>query len=106
MSVTYLGEAARDFTIAEASRLEVQARSMMGEAGAQSAEVATIAHRLSELRDETVKVMNTALAAVEAINRRSAELQDEINRIAEIRRQLEADKAAGKPFNIEITTLP
>lgn len=106
VSVTYLKEQARDFAIREALRLETQATGMAGQAAARADETALVADRLASLEAEVAKVKGIALDAIAKARQAARDFEVEAASLATLRRQLEADRAAGKPFMIEITVLP
>lgn len=100
---TYLGETARDFTIAEARRLQIQAVALAGDASDRSEKIGQLAARLAALQDEVKKVLEQTLDAVVAANATAVDLRAEADKLEAIKARLEQDKAAGKPFPIEIT---
>lgn len=101
---TYLGDQARDFTIREAQRLETQAMGAASAIDPHVSDLTAIKARLEELEAEVAKVRGVASESIEKAKLAALEWQEEASKLAAIRRQLEADRAAGKPFPIEITT--
>lgn len=101
---TYLGDQARDFTIREAQRLETQALGVAAMMDPRVSDLSAIKARLDELEAEFAKVRSVAADCIEKARVAEMEWRDEAAKLAAIRRQLEADRAAGKPFPIEITT--
>lgn len=106
MSVSYLKEQARDFTIREAGRLEAQATAMAGQADERANQIAAVAARVAELEAEVAKVKTIALDAITKAREAVRDFEAEAATLANLRRQLEADRAAGNPFMVEITVLP
>jgi hypothetical protein len=101
---TYLEEEARNFTIREAQRLETQAIGAASAMEPQVADLIAIKARLEELESEVSKVRGVAHEAIAKAGAAEREWLSEAAKLATIRRQLEADRAAGKPFPIIITT--
>lgn len=101
---TYLEEEARNFTIREAMRLETQALAMSGDASNHKDQASVMAARIKSLIEESEKVMSLAIDRIEAWKANEENMRAEAEKLATIRRQLEADRAAGKPFPIIITT--
>lgn len=102
--ITYLEEEARDFMIREAQRLEKQATGASSALGPQVTDLVAIKARLEDLKAEVTKVWDVALEAIAKAETAEQAWREEALKLSTIRRQLEADRAAGKPFPIIITT--
>ncbi len=103
---TYIQQAARDFTIREAGRLETQARGMLGQAEEMAGKARDVTGDIQIAINTMVDAKEKSIDAYVALEKQCAELREEIETLVKLARRLEEDKAAGKPFMVEITEVP